>query len=76
VCTAAGTSGRVVFVGDMQVRRAEWSEQPLHIMHAAVAFMARLGLISGASIVVIDERGYAEKNRLCEKITAKERGPQ
>ncbi len=52
------TSGRVVFVGDMQVQSAVWSEQPLRIMHAAVALMAQLGLISGASIVVIDKRGY------------------
>ncbi len=31
---------------------------PLRMMHAAIALCAQLGLISGASLVVVDKRGY------------------
>ena len=48
----------VVFVTDMRVSPLRWSERPLRMMHAAIALCAQLGLISGASLVVVDKRGY------------------
>jgi hypothetical protein len=58
IAVCMSLSGRAVFVSDMEVESRMWSERPLRIMHAAVALLAQIGVISGASIVVIDKRGY------------------
>lgn len=57
--TAAGMHDRrVAFVSGIEAASHEWSELPLRIMHAAVAVLAQIGVISGSSMVVIDKRGY------------------
>jgi hypothetical protein len=57
---AAGTPDkRAVCVTRMEVTTAdEFSELPLRVMHAAVAVLAQISVISGRSLVVIDKRGY------------------
>ena len=55
---ASSGDDRVVCVTDLRVSPLRWSEWPLRMMHAAVALSARLGLITGASLVTIDKRGY------------------
>jgi hypothetical protein len=57
---AAGAAGmhdrRAAFVSDIEAESHEWSELPLRIMHAAVALLAQIGVISGSSMVAIDKQ--------------------
>jgi hypothetical protein len=61
---ATGTSDkRAVCVTRMDVETDVFNELPLRVMHAAVAVLAQIGVISGRSLVVIDKRGYGSSVR-------------
>jgi hypothetical protein len=55
---AAASNRHVVYVDYIAVRDPAWSEHPLRLIHAIVALLAKLGAISGSSLVVIDRRSY------------------
>ena len=55
---AAASNRQVVYVEDINVRGTVWSEHPLRLMHALIALLAKFGVISGSSLVVIDRRSY------------------
>jgi hypothetical protein len=55
---AAGTSGCVVLVSKIDGESREWSELPFRIMHATVALLAQMGVISGRCLVAVDKQGY------------------
>ena len=55
---AAASNRQVVYVETIDVRGTVWSEHPLRLMHALIALLAKFGVISGSSLVVIDRRSY------------------
>lgn len=59
---AAASNRHVVYVDYITVRDPAWSERPLRLIHAIVALLAKLGAISGSSLVVIDRRSYVVDN--------------
>jgi hypothetical protein len=59
---AAASNRHVVYVDYITVRDPAWSEHPLRLIHAIVALLAKLGAISGSSLVVIDRRSYVVDN--------------
>jgi hypothetical protein len=58
----AASGQRVAYVRLMVVREPEWSELPIRLVHATIAYLAKIGVISGACLVVLDKRSYMYEN--------------
>jgi hypothetical protein len=59
----AASGQRVAYVELIVVREPEWSELPIRLVHATIAYLAEIGVISGACLVVLDKRSYMYGNQ-------------